>query len=197
MSPRRFRQGANADEQDCGDPVPLHVNAQTSNRVPSPAPSHGASVYGDAREDPGDRTRPARRQDADRAGHVPGRRLGPCRERRRQRRRDRPWSAARATVTSSGPIRTPSSPTASLVEWITDPGVPGAVVRSRVATRDRSCARPTAAVAELVATQPEAPQRWYPRVERWPSACVHSSSDSLRRGQHSRRSSTERKANEH
>jgi len=84
-------------------------------------------------------------------------------------------------VPSSGPIRTASSPTASLVEWITNPGVPGAVVRSRVATRDRSCARPTAAVAELVATQPEAPQRWYPRVERWPSACVHSMSDSRRR----------------
>lgn len=39
------------------------------------------------------------------------------------------------------------------------------MVRSRVATRDRSCARPTAAVAELVATQPEAPQRWYPRTD--------------------------------
>jgi hypothetical protein len=60
-------------------------------------------------------------------------------------------------VPSSGPIRTPSSPTASLAEWITDPGVPCAVVRSRVATRDRSCARPTAAVAALVATQSEAP----------------------------------------
>lgn len=47
-----------------------------------------------------------------------------------------------------------------------DPGVPCAAVRSRVATRDRSCARPTVAVAELVATQPEAPQRWYPRVKR-------------------------------
>jgi hypothetical protein len=82
---------------------PLAQRADAQNRRPEPAvlsvwlSAHGRrpakhfparvvvpGVYRDAGEDLADRSRPARSQDADLTGHVPYRRLGTRRGRRRQ-----------------------------------------------------------------------------------------------------------------
>jgi len=71
--------------------------------------NHGSRVYRGAREDPPDRTGPTRGPDAVHGRQLPGRRLGPCRERRRQRRRHRPRRRRQrrqgADSTRSGQLR--------------------------------------------------------------------------------------------
>jgi hypothetical protein len=71
-------------------------------RLQTPTPIRAFTVG--AREDPSNRTGPARCQVADDGRQLPRRGLGPCRERRWQRRRHRP-RRGRTRYQSAGPTR--------------------------------------------------------------------------------------------
>jgi hypothetical protein len=83
----------------------------------------GGHVYRGVHEDLAARTCVAWRQDADLAGHVPGRRLGTCGERRWQRRRDRSrgWRQGRPYAAPTGPrdLRVLHPDRLSGSDWIT------------------------------------------------------------------------------